>query len=111
MIMSRSSLDPIALLISGLLISVTAFSMLNFGNTTRPAAMQLFLYIGLGLILIAAIKFFIKNRKSIAKKEQKIAQQLAEPASDKPQVILCKVCRTRNYSTSNYCHICGARLR
>jgi hypothetical protein len=29
----------------------------------------------------------------------------------KPSIISCPVCGSKNYSTSNYCHMCGAKLK
>lgn len=47
-----------------------------------------------------------QQRKGRLKNNQNLAEQ-----DRKPSIVICPVCKTRNYSTSNFCHICGQRLK
>ena len=109
-------------------------------NTQHPEAMQLFLWIGLLFVLIGVIKLVIAIKKKTSVAEEKIAEKLAGPeaslsapeardkarraeqqrmrrqemkeeGSQKPVIITCPACKTKNYSSSNFCHMCGQKLR
>lgn len=131
--MKRSSLHPRVHLIAGILISAVSAYALLFTNLENKAPMQLFLYVGLAFIAFAFIKLAIKYIKSgkLREDEERIAtkvtgvpsqhqtdqeyqEQLARQSrlhQSSPQIIQCGLCKTRNYATSNYCHMCGYKLR
>lgn len=77
--MAGKPLDPSLHLIVGILVfSVSAYTLL-FTQTPNPAAMKLFMFVGLGFIGLAAIKYLIRYMKSgsLKKSEQKLATKLS----------------------------------
>ena len=143
--MPGKSLDPSVHLIVGILVfSVSAYSLI-FLETPNPSAMRLFMYIGLGFIVLAGIKYLFRYLKSgsLKKSEEKFAEKLSgltsieaqyqkqhprsqaipqhnpqrtrapsqQSPQQQPEIIICPLCRTRNYKTSNYCHMCGYKLK
>ena len=108
------------------------------GTTEHSSAMNLFMYLGLVALGIGLIKFLISFYKKggFAKAEKSMAESLAgkdasamgrdsrqraryeqeierrkQPSAKTPSVIVCPVCKTKNYSSSNYCHMCGQKLK
>ena len=95
--------------------------------------MQLFMVIGGIFIIIGVIKFFIQKEPKVKplrdeenfarqvsgvgyidKKEEKIFKNMpkgSQTPKNIPTIIYCKNCRAKNYNTSHFCHICGARLK
>ena len=69
--------------------------------------LQLFLYAGLAFFAFGVFKLLTAwvTAKPITKEEKK------EFASRQHKMVYCRHCRTTNWSTANYCHNCGARLR
>jgi hypothetical protein len=127
-------------LVIGLIMATLSKIILIQGKTDHVPAMQLFFYIGLGFTAIGLIKFLIQYYKKggFKKAEEKIAENLAgkdaqvlgqdartreryeqqlqqrrinTQGRQQPQIIRCPVCGAKNYSTSNYCHMCGAKLK
>jgi hypothetical protein len=141
--MPGKPLDPSVHLIVGLLMFSVSGYTLMFVETTNSTAMKLFMYIGLGFIVIAIFKYVMRYMKSgsLKKTEEQVATNLSgikdveadykkqlarqqhlqarnNPSQQQnprhqrqPQIINCPLCQTKNYSTSNYCHICGYKLR
>jgi hypothetical protein len=125
----------------GLAMFIISRILLYRETTRNPEAMLLFSWIGLGFVLIGIIKLIIAlNKKGVFKGEERFAEKLAGPeaklsapqARDKarqiqqqrlrqqelqqqgvqqPIIITCPVCKTKNYSSSNFCHMCGQRLK
>lgn len=124
--MKRKPLHPRVHLISGLLITLVSGYGLLFTSLENKTSMQLFFFIGLAFIALAFLKILIKYIKSgnLKKDEERVAQkigqipqqELQEQAEQQaklqqPKIIMCSLCGTKNYSTSNYCHMCGNKLR
>jgi len=127
------------LIIGGVMATISKIILLQ-KNSEHEAAMNLFFYIGIIFLITGLIKLLVKKYKegSFSKTETKIAENLAgqdaivlgkdsrtraryeqriqerkivnQGKNEKPQIITCPVCKTKNYSTSNYCHMCGAKL-
>ncbi len=128
-------------IIIGFIMVALSKLVLYKGTTEHVAAMQLFFYIGLIFLGVGTIKLLIHLKKegkfkseehfaeSLAGRDAKVIgrdsrdraryeQQLerrrepqAQSGKPQPKIILCPVCGTKNYSTSNYCHMCGAKLK
>mgnify|MGYP000996367220 FL=1 len=135
--MHRKPLDPKVHFIVGVLISGFAGYILLFTKLDDKSVMQLFLYIGLGFIALAFIKKGIKYIRGggLKKDEEALATRISQvPESNqekdqrayqeqvqrqnqlqekqnKPSIVVCQLCATRNYNTSNYCHMCGYKLK
>lgn len=124
--------------IIGLLMFGLSKVVLMKGTTEHSEAMILFMYLGLVALGIGLIKFLISFYKKggFSKAEKRVAESLAgkdaiamgkdsreraryeqeierrkRPLAKTPSVIVCPVCKTKNYSTSNYCHMCGQKLK
>jgi hypothetical protein len=106
-------------LVAGLLITV--ISLLTLRTTENPEAMQLFAGIG-GLFLVIGIgKFFLRKIKDVGEAEKGLENRIAggmlnptpapQPKQTPKPIIVCSRCETRNYASSNYCHMCGLRLK
>ncbi len=115
----RSSLSEWTLLIPGLLFVIISQILLRTNTTTYPSAMKLFFYIGLIFIAIGGFKLFRKSR--LGADEENFASRLAQPNTKKsrsqqkpktiqPQILNCSRCGAKNYSSSNFCHMCGKKL-
>jgi hypothetical protein len=82
---------------------------------TQNQGMTLFFYAGIVLIAIGVFKIIIKyvtkdetpEKETIISEEEKKIRETIE----KRRIIMCKMCGTRHYSTSNYCHMCGTKLK
>ena len=118
----RTPLSYWAFLIPGLLLIIVSSIVLIINFEDNPA-MRLFLYIGIFFLIIGIIKFLIKkyNKGSLIKAEEKFASRLAQipDKPSKPQlhsekkspaIINCSRCGAKNYSSSNFCHMCGKKL-
>ena len=124
-------LDPKIHFIVGILISGFSAYVILFTDVPNKAVMELFLFIGIGFILIAFIKKGIKYISSgkLKRDENEIAtnisgvpeaakeefelqkQRQAQLRQKRHSIIICQLCATRNYATSNYCHMCGYKLK
>lgn len=109
----RSSLSEWALLIPGLLFTIISQVLLLTNTTQYPSAMKLFFYIGLLFIAIGGFKLFRKSR--LGADENNFASKLAQPKTQpatktQPHIIACSRCGAKNYSSSNFCHMCGKKL-
>ena len=110
-------------------VLVSGYAKLVQLKNPENTAMTLFFYIGIVLALVGFGKLGI--RKSV-KKEEKVQkaekvsfahelhaqqrrweheQQRAVHHPAQHNIIACPRCGTRHYSTSNFCHKCGARLK
>jgi len=83
-----------AYIIVGIIVSVYSHLVLK---TTPSYAMRLFFYLGIVFFCIGIYKW-LRQRGAPAK--SKASQSIA----------FCKTCGSKNYLTSHYCHICGARI-
>ncbi|MGM5480851.1 MAG: hypothetical protein ACQESE_00405 [Nanobdellota archaeon] len=55
-----------------------------------------------------------KKQSQTASRAQGSANNHGSPqntAQSTPRIILCPQCQTKNYNTSNYCHMCGYQLK
>ena len=124
-------------LASGGIISIISAYILLFTNSPTKNSIRLFLYIGglfmfIGLIKLAILKFKqFKNKEekfsehlagidSIEKREKEIKNKFSNNQTTKQnnvgskspnKIITCPRCQTLNYISSNYCHMCGTRLK
>jgi len=90
---------------------VGAYALFINGRLGGSIAMKLFAYVGFGFALIGVGKIMFrwwKEKGSLG--EERFAEKLAGVAQS-PQVILCPKCKAKNYNTSNFCHVCGMKLR
>ncbi|MFP4523262.1 MAG: hypothetical protein ACOCQQ_00865 [Candidatus Nanoarchaeia archaeon] len=111
----RSSLSEWAFLIPGTLFVVISQLLLLTKATSHPSAMKLFFYIGLLFMVIGGFKLFRKSR--LGADEERFALKLAQPKTQQknkvttqPHIISCSRCLAKNYSSSNFCHMCGKKL-
>lgn len=113
----------------GLMTIIAGFSLIA-SRDVNQAAMQLFLGVGLLFVLIGVIKLIMRLVSSASDNEKKLRNKMsgvdeidreearmaresrkANTQAQKTSIIVCPHCQTRNYSVSNFCHMCGARLR
>lgn len=97
--------------------------------------LQLFFWAGIIMIGIGVFKivvaFIMKEKKSEEKKENSegrffgLNKDLEDVAAEKlmkeknaaaaniqmNSIIVCRTCGTKHYSNSNFCHICGTKLK
>ncbi len=83
---------------------------------TENQGMILFFYAGIVLIAIGVFKIITKmimkdqekpeKETNISEEEKKIRETI-----EKRRIIMCGMCGTRHYATSNYCHMCGTKLK
>ncbi|MFP4119377.1 MAG: zinc-ribbon domain-containing protein [Candidatus Woesearchaeota archaeon] len=126
----RKPLPYWVFLLVGALISGYAWFIKRSVERVNAEAMQLFIYVGLGFLVLGLLKLLMKWLKNYSTKEKQFAEQLGgvdeinrdeaallkkkqgrqQGQNAPPRVILCPKCRTKNYSTSNFCHMCGYRL-
>jgi len=114
-------------LLVGFLISVTS-KIVSKTSPENNASMKLFFWIGIIFLVIGLIKLLIKKIPiwlsketkledhlagidTINKEEQKLLKTTPSKNLEKQYIIQCPRCGTSNYNTSNYCHMCGMRLR
>lgn len=111
----RSSIHFGVFLVAGLLVTSISLVTLNQGTAASPEAMQLFAGIGGLFFLIGLAKFIAKKIKDISAGEKELENKIAGINMQRPQakkvVISCPRCGAKNYSTSNFCHMCGLRLQ
>lgn len=114
----------------GIIIASMSGVSLTVSNESNHAAMQLFFGIGLLFLLIGIIKFIIKKVSQVSDNEKEFrkdisgvreinheerimardAKQINTPVIPN-KIIFCPRCNAKNYSSSNYCHMCGLRLK
>lgn len=94
------------------------------------SSVAIFFYVGLGFILyglgkVAFKKFANKESKAIKQEQQRFQQTMQNQHNqnnrahhnqvhnnqNQKTIIACPRCQARHYSSSNFCHKCGARLR
>lgn len=111
---------------AGLLMVLVSGASLIFSSGVRQEAMQLFLGIGGLFLLIGIIKFIMNKVTTISENEARFEKRVSgveeidkaekkmqsqSQAQGVPTVVVCSRCEARNYSSSNYCHMCGLRLK
>ena len=114
-VMKGDSIPPLAWVIIGVIMAGYAWLTLH---KTNNESMNLFIYIGILFVILGVIKYLLSLRKKPSKKTSSHheAHQVHHPAQTHQQhhihhkIIICPVCGAKNYSTSNYCHMCGAKL-
>lgn len=110
-------LNPVILIVLGLAIFIYALIIIFTVSGTNKNVMSVFAGIGGLFFLVGLIRLIInkKNKESFSADETKLANQFTNVnpvvSSSQKKIILCSKCRSRNYSTSNFCHMCGMRLR
>lgn len=92
-------MNKIILLIIGVI--VISFSVF-VNNRTDSNSLILFIIIGVGMIIYALFDLLTKIILKDDKKPKGI--------NNTKKIIECKVCKTRHYSSSNFCHMCGTKL-
>lgn len=113
----KKPINPIVFIVLGLAIAFYALFITWTVHDTNKNIMYVFAAIGFLFFIVGLIKHLTsKNEPSLKNEEKQIANQftrisVTKPSSGEKTIILCPKCRSRNYSTSNYCHMCGARLR
>jgi hypothetical protein len=113
----KRPINPIVFIVLGLAITSYALFITWTVSDTNKDVMYIFAGIGFLFFIVGLVKHLIsKNKPSLEKEEEQIASQftnisVTNPPIGEKKVILCSKCQSRNYSTSNYCHMCGARLR
>ncbi len=83
---------------------------------TENQGMILFFYAGIVLIAIGVFKTITKyimkdtekpeKETNISEEEKKIKETIQQR-----KIIMCPMCGTKHYATSNYCHMCSTKLR
>ncbi|MFH1650254.1 MAG: hypothetical protein ABIA93_06935 [Candidatus Woesearchaeota archaeon] len=93
-------------------ILVAAFAQVVKSTANAPG-MSLFIYVGILLILIAAFKLLKGRGASKSTHKETISKDKNTHArvTGTHHVIVCSRCKARNYTTFNFCHGCGLRLR
>jgi len=114
----------------GLIIAGMSGFSLMYSKESNQAAMQLFFGIGLLFLIIGIIKFIVKKVSQVSDNEEKFKKELSgineinreerkikreikqkNPSASPNTIITCPRCNARNYNISNYCHMCGLRLK
>lgn len=111
-------INPILFLILGGGIFAYAIFISIISNGKNNNILYLFAGIG-ALFFIVGLVRFLKNKSefgdSLKKEEAAITNNFigVKPKVDSnlKRIVICKQCSTKNYSTSNFCHMCGARLK
>ncbi len=95
--------------LGGMIAAYAGFINKHIGGSL---GIQLFIYVGLLMIAIGTGRIIYKwwNERGKQEEEQ-IAEKIAHVPNDAPRIIYCPRCHAKNYSTSNYCHMCGMKLR
>lgn len=107
----RSSIHYGVFLVAGLLVTSISLVTLSQGTAVSEEAMQIFAGIGAIFLAIGVGKFVVKKIRDIKKNEKQLENKIAGVKIQQKTVISCPRCGTSNYSTSNFCHMCGARLQ
>lgn len=112
----------------GLMVIVSGISLM-LARDVNQAAMKLFLGIGGLFVLIGVIKLIVKKISEVSdnedkfekkmsgvdeinREERKLNKEFKQSTTKANNIIVsCPRCDTRNYSSSNYCHMCGLRLK
>lgn len=82
-------------------------------SRTENAGIILFFYVGLGFVIWGVFKvltnFVLKDR--VIKDVSSLKQKKPDFKYDvKKSIVSCRVCQTKHYSSSNFCHMCGTKL-
>ena len=117
---------------------VSLFS--NYVRNRGGGGMALFFWVGIGMIGVGIFKLaagYILNEKKTKEETERIRQknfskikfgfnkdleevngkeveQEKQKAMNKINdmgIIVCQICGTKHYSNSNFCHMCGSRLK
>lgn len=112
-------INPIILIVLGLLISLYSLIIIWTVPSSNKSSMGVFAIIGGLFLLVGVIRVLMsrnKKQSSIEKQEEELASTFTgenNKQNNKPikKIITCHNCNSRNYSTSNFCHMCGARLK
>jgi len=125
----KHPLNPVILIVLGLAISLYSLFITWTVPDTNKNIMYVFTAIGALFFIVGLIRHLKSRNKSLVTEEREVATRLTNVSVTKSSVnklqtnsqtdsqrqqktiILCPKCRSRNYSTSNYCHMCGMRLR
>ncbi|MBN1175397.1 zinc ribbon domain-containing protein [Candidatus Woesearchaeota archaeon] len=113
----KRPINPIVFIVLGLAIALYALFITWTVPDTNKDLMYVFAAIGFLFFVVGLIKHLMsKDKPSLKKEEEQVANQftnisVTNPPVGEKTIILCSKCRSRNYSTSNFCHMCGARLR
>jgi hypothetical protein len=90
-------------------------AVLFIGGSFLIDGLQVFLYVGLLFLAIAVFKFIkdlILNKDISAKEKVMSAIEKQEPKKEAPiSIIRCPRCSAQNYTTYNFCHHCGFKLK
>jgi hypothetical protein len=118
--MRNKPLSPWVLIVIGAVISSYA-AFIREKSPDASSSMILFVYVGGVIALFGLIRLLIRvlSSSTLAKSEEKFAESFThvpnQPAQNNnnqgPVIIYCPKCGTKNYNTSNFCHICGFKLR
>ena len=100
-------IHPIVYIIVGLAV---VFFTRYVESRSEDAGMTFFLYVGFLFLAIGLFKliilFLFKEKKANV-----IKQENNHKAVAKKKIISCQTCGVKHYSNSNYCHMCGTKLR
>ena len=113
----KRPINPIVFIVLGLAISAYALFITWTVPDTNKDIMYVFAVIGGLFFMVGLIKHLTsRDKASLRNEEEAVSSQFARVSVTNPPVgektvILCPKCRSRNYSTSNFCHMCGTRLR
>jgi hypothetical protein len=117
---------------------VTLFS--NYVRNRGGQGLALFFWVGIAMIGIGVFKivygFIIKDKKAksgieekkekgsiiskmgfnkdldaVGSKELEIEKQNALNKIQNTNILVCPICGTKHYSNSNFCHMCGTKLK
>lgn len=109
-------INPIVFIVLGLAVASYAIFISIIAKGVNKGNMYLFASIG-GLFFLTGLIRLLKNtssNSSIKKEELEIAKKMTgvkPTVKNERTIIVCPKCNTKNYSTSNFCHMCGARLK
>ncbi|MBU0667032.1 MAG: zinc-ribbon domain-containing protein [Nanoarchaeota archaeon] len=119
-----AKIPGVAYIIVGIIISV--YSKLMVSKTGKDPFLDIFFYIGAFFVFVGVVKIiFARSKKekpinkfdslqSMPLKKQTTPKQTTpiKPTQQTSQnVLFCPRCGAKHYSTSNFCHLCGSRLR
>ena len=90
--------------------AIVVFFTMYVESRNEDAGMTFFLYVGYLFLAIGVFKI-LKGLLLREKKENNINKEIKFSDNYKKKIISCHVCSVRHYSNSNYCHMCGTKLR
>jgi hypothetical protein len=112
----------------GLMVIVSGVSLL-FSKSVNQTSMKLFLGIGSLFLLVGIIKLIMKKISQVSDNEKKFRKKMSgvgeidreerkmagksksQNIQTSNNIITCPRCGGKSYSSSNYCHMCGLRLK